>query len=306
MEKSLIIGAAGQIGTELVSQLRSRRGKNNIIAVDLRIDNLSSPCFELDAMNETALRDLVLKEGISEIYHLVAMLSVTGEKAPQKAWDLNMKTLFSVLDLAKEGLIKRIFWPSSIAVFGPSTPKIQTPQYCSMDPTTAYGISKLAGELWCQYYFKNYGVDVRSLRYPGLISWKTMPGGGTTDYAIDIFHSASRREEFISFLEPDTRLPMMYMDDAVRATIEIMEAESDAIRIRSSYNLAAVDFTPSELGIAIKKIKPEFEMSYSPDSRQAIAKSWPSSIDDTQAKLDWGWKSRYNFLSIVKLMTDKI
>ena len=203
MEKSLIIGAAGQIGTELVSQLRSRRGKNNIIAVDLRIDNLSSPCFELDAMNETALRDLVLKEGISEIYHLVAMLSVTGEKAPQKAWDLNMKTLFSVLDLAKEGLIKRIFWPSSIAVFGPSTPKIQTPQYCSMDPTTAYGISKLAGELWCQYYFKNYGVDVRSLRYPGLISWKTMPGGGTTDYAIDIFHSASRREEFISFLEPD-------------------------------------------------------------------------------------------------------
>tara|TARA_B100000767_G_scaffold262016_1_gene274263 strand:+ start:1526 stop:2446 length:921 start_codon:yes stop_codon:yes gene_type:complete len=306
MEKSLIIGAAGQIGTELVTELRSKRGISNVIATDLKADNLSSPFYELDATNESALRNLVMNEQITEIYHLAAMLSVTGEKSPKKAWELNMKTLLNVLDLAKEGKIQRVFWPSSIAVFGPSTPRVKTPQSSVMDPNTVYGISKLAGELWCKYYFENYGVDVRSIRYPGLISWKTMPGGGTTDYAIEIFHSARKGIDFCSFLGPNTRLPMMYMEDAVRATIEIMEAKNDSINVRTSYNLSGVDFTPLELFNEIKKLYPEFNIIFKPDSRQKIADSWPESIDDSEAKLDWGWKHEFDTESIVKRMVDNI
>lgn len=306
MKKSLVIGAAGQIGTELVSELRSKRGIDNVIAADLRVDNLSSPFYELDVTNEAALLDLVVSEGVTEVYHLVAILSATGEKAPKTAWELNMKTLLNVLDLAKEGIIQRVFWPSSIAVFGPSTPREKAPQYTVMDPNTVYGISKSAGELWCQYYFENYGVDVRSIRYPGLISWKTMPGGGTTDYAIEIFHSARKGIDFCSFLAPDTRLPMMYMDDAVRATIEIMEAKQESIKIRTSYNLSGVDFTPRELFNEIKKIFPEFKITFKPDSRQKIADSWPGSIDDSEAKSDWNWKHRFDTKSIVKLMSENI
>ena len=306
MEKSLIIGAAGQIGTELVTELRSKRGISNVIATDLKADNLSSPFYELDATNESALRNLVMNEQITEIYHLAAMLSVTGEKSPKKAWELNMKTLLNVLDLAKEGKIQRVFWPSSIAVFGPSTPRVKTPQSSVMDPNTVYGISKLAGELWCKYYFENYGVDVRSIRYPGLISWKTMPGGGTTDYAIEIFHSARKGIDFCSFLGQNTRLPMMYMEDAVRATIEIMEAKNDSINVRTSYNLSGVDFTPLELFNEIKKLYPEFNIIFKPDSRQKIADSWPESIDDSEAKLDWGWKHEFDTESIVKRMVDNI
>lgn len=306
MNKTLVIGAAGQIGTELVEELRARRGVGQVIASDIQIKNLSTPCYELDATDPDKMRKIVQKEGISEVYNLVAMLSARGEKEPQKAWDLNMKTLFIILDLAKEGKIKKIFWPSSIAVFGPSSNSVGAPQYGSMDPTTSYGISKLAGELWCQYYFQNYGVDIRSIRYPGLISWRTKPGGGTTDYAIEIFHSARRGKEFISFLGPETRLPMMYMEDAVKAAIQLMEADSEMIKIRTSYNLAAVDFTPAELFEEIRKFYPRLKISYNPDLRQSIADSWPDSINDSHARQDWGWNHQFDLKMMVKDMVNNV
>lgn len=306
MNKTLVIGAAGQIGTELVEGLRARRGVDQVIASDIQIKNLSTPCYELDATNPDKVRKIVQKEGISEVYNLVAMLSAKGEKEPQKAWDLNMKTLFIILDLAKEGKIKKIFWPSSIAVFGPSSNSVGAPQYGSMEPTTSYGISKLAGELWCQYYFQNYGVDIRSIRYPGLISWRTKPGGGTTDYAIEIFHSARRGKEFISFLGPETRLPMMYMEDAVKAAIQLMEADSEMIKIRTSYNLAAVDFTPAELFEEIRKFYPRLKISYNPDLRQSIADSWPDSINDSHARQDWGWNHQFDLKMMVKDMVNNV
>ena len=306
MNKILVIGAAGQIGTELVEKLRARRGVDQVIASDIHIKNLLTPCYELDATDPDKVRKIVQKEGISEVYNLVAMLSAKGEKEPQKAWDLNMKTLFIILDLAKEGKIKKIFWPSSIAVFGPSSDSAGAPQYGSMEPTTSYGISKLAGELWCQYYFQNYGVDIRSIRYPGLISWRTKPGGGTTDYAIEIFHSARRGKEFISFLGPETRLPMMYMEDAVKAAIQLMEADSKMIKIRTSYNLAAVDFTPAELFEEIREFYPELKISYNPDLRQNIADSWPDSINDSHARQDWGWNHQFDFKMMVKDMVNNV
>tara|TARA_Y100000385_G_scaffold124174_1_gene129055 strand:- start:1916 stop:2836 length:921 start_codon:yes stop_codon:yes gene_type:complete len=306
MNKILVIGAAGQIGTELVEKLRARRGVDQVIASDIHIKNLLTPCYELDATDPNKVRKIVQKEGISEVYNLVAMLSAKGEKEPQKAWDLNMKTLFIILDLAKEGKIKKIFWPSSIAVFGPSSDSAGAPQYGSMEPTTSYGISKLAGELWCQYYFQNYGVDIRSIRYPGLISWRTKPGGGTTDYAIEIFHSARRGKEFISFLGPETRLPMMYMEDAVKAAIQLMEADSKMIKIRTSYNLAAVDFTPAELFEEIREFYPELKISYNPDLRQNIADSWPDSINDSHARQDWGWNHQFDFKMMVKDMVNNV
>ena len=306
MNKTLVIGAAGQIGTELVEELRARRGVDQVIASDIQIKNLLTPCYELDATDPDKVRKIVQKEGISEVYNLVAMLSAKGEKEPQKAWDLNMKTLFIILDLAKEGKIKKIFWPSSIAVFGPSSNSVGAPQYGSMEPTTSYGISKLAGELWCQYYFQNYGVDIRSIRYPGLISWRTNPGGGTTDYAIEIFHSARRGKEFISFLGPETRLPMMYMEDAVKAAIQLMEADSEMIKIRTSYNLAAVDFTPAELFEEIRKFYPGLKISYDPDLRQNIADSWPDSINDSHARQDWGWNHQFDLKMMVKDMVNNV
>ena len=306
MNKILVIGAAGQIGTELVEELRARRGVDQVIASDIQVKNLLTPCYELDATDPDKVRKIVQKEGISEVYNLVAMLSAKGEKEPQKAWDLNMKTLFIILDLAKEGKIKKIFWPSSIAVFGPSSNSVGAPQYGSMEPTTSYGISKLAGELWCQYYFQNYGVDIRSIRYPGLISWRTKPGGGTTDYAIEIFHSARRGKEFISFLGPETRLPMMYMEDAVKAAIQLMEADSEMIKIRTSYNLAAVDFTPAELFEEIRKFYPRLKISYDPDLRQNIADSWPDSINDSHARQDWGWNHQFDLKMMVKDMVNNV
>jgi nucleoside-diphosphate-sugar epimerase len=306
MNKTLVIGAAGQIGTELVEELRARRGVDQIIASDIQIKNLLTPCYELDATDPDKVRKIVQKEGISEVYNLVAMLSAKGEKEPQKAWDLNMKTLFIILDLAREGKIKKIFWPSSIAVFGPSSNSVGAPQYGSMEPTTSYGISKLAGELWCQYYFQNYGVDIRSIRYPGLISWRTKPGGGTTDYAIEIFHSARRGKEFISFLGPETRLPMMYMEDAVKAAIQLMEADSEMIKIRTSYNLAAVDFTPAELFEEIRKFYPGLKISYNPDLRQNIADSWPDTINDSHARQDWGWNHQFDLKMMVKNMVNNV
>ena len=304
--KILIIGACGQIGSELCLNLREKHGADQVIASDIREGNqnlLDSGPFEiLDATNYDALEDLVLHYDVDEIYLMAAMLSGTAEKFPMKAWSLNMNTLFNVLKLAKDKKISKIFWPSSIAVFGPSTPKNDTPQQTIMEPSTVYGISKQTGERWCDYYHKRYGVDVRSIRYPGLISYKTPPGGGTTDYAIEIFHEALKEKKYTCFLSEDTALPMMYMDDAIKATIDIMEAPSEAIKIRSSYNLGGISFTPKEIAGAIKKQIPDFTINYEPDFRQAIADSWPSSINDANAKKDWNWSHKFELQDIVNKM----
>ncbi|MDX1363609.1 NAD-dependent epimerase/dehydratase family protein [Arenibacter latericius] len=294
----LIIGACGQIGTELTLALRERYGNDQVIASDIREGNQSlmeSGPFEiLDATDYKAVENVVMHYEIEEVYLMAAMLSATAEKFPMRAWDLNMNSLFHVLNLAKDKKINKVFWPSSIAVFGPTTPKEGTPQHTIMEPSTVYGISKQSGERWCSYYFKKYGVDVRSVRYPGLISWKTLPGGGTTDYAIDIFHNALASKKYKCFLNEGTKLPMMYMDDAIRATIAIMECDAEKITERSSYNLAGMSFTPAEITSSIRKQYPNFEIEYEPDFRQDIADSWPSSIDDSAAQRDWDWKSQFD------------
>jgi nucleoside-diphosphate-sugar epimerase len=299
MDKTiLILGACGQIGTELTLTLREKYRGSQIIASDIRegSESLSeSGPFELlDATNYAAVEDVVMHYEVDEIYLMAAMLSATAEKFPMRAWNLNMNSLFNVLNLAKEKKIEKVFWPSSIAVFGPSTPKENTPQHSIMEPSTVYGISKQAGERWCSYYHHKYGVDVRSVRYPGLISWKTLPGGGTTDYAVDIYHKALKDGNFSCFLKEDTRLPMMFMEDAIRATLQLMEARSGQLTVRSSYNLAAMSFTPAEIAASIKEHIPDFRITYEPDFRQAIAESWPESIDDSQARSDWGWSSEYD------------
>lgn len=310
MKKVLVIGASGQIGTELIVGLRSRFGNESIIASDLQDQPKEAlkngPYEKLDIMDDQALRAIVKKHEVTEIYLLAALLSATAEKNPDFAWKLNMEGLFHVLNLAKEGIIKKIFWPSSIAVFGPTTPSDQTPQFTIMEPTTVYGISKLAGERWCEYYAKQFNVDVRSIRYPGLISYTSLPGGGTTDYAVDIFYSANRNEAYNCFLSADTALPMMYMEDAINATISLMEAPSESVKIRSSYNLGGISFTPAEIFNEIKKHRPSFEITYSPDFRQKIADSWPSSIDDSRAKTDWGWNAAYDLEKMVKIMLDNV
>ena len=297
-ERILIIGSAGQIGTELVMELRSMYGNNNVIASDIRPSSSevmeSGPFEKLDIMDEQLLRDIVKKYKITQVYLLAALLSATAEKNIELGWRLNMRSHSHVLDLAKDGLIKKIFWPSSIAVFGPTTPMENTPQYTVMEPNTVYGITKQAGERWNEYYFNKFGIDVRSIRYPGLIGWKAAPGGGTTDYAVDIFHQAIQHEKYESFLSENTELPMMYMPDAIRATIELMEAPVEQVKIRSSYNLAGVSFTPKQIAKEVKKHIPDFEMTYNADFRQAIADSWPSSIDDSYAQKDWGWKLKYD------------
>jgi len=298
MEKILIIGAAGQLGSELTRSLADQFGGEQIIATDLR----DSARFEfdycrfevLDAMNKEALHDLVKEENVTQIYHLAAVLSATGEKNPKFAWHLNMESLLFVLELAKEMKLDKIYWPSSIAVFGPNTPKINTPQYCVKEPNTVYGISKQAGERWCEYYFQKYNVDVRSLRYPGLIGYKSLPGGGTTDYAVDIYHKALAGEKFSCFLRKDSYLPMMYMPDAIKSTLDLMNAPRESVKIRSSYNLSGMSFSPKEIFESIKKYVPGFEIEYQPDFRQAIADSWPDSIDDSCATKDWGWKPDYD------------
>lgn len=306
----MVIGASGQIGTELVVELRKQFGNENIIASDIKDDVKEAlqdgPYEKLDVMDNEALKSIVKKHGITEIYLLAALLSATAEKHPDFAWKLNMEGLFNVLNLAKDGVIKKIFWPSSIAVFGPNTPKVNTPQYTIMEPSTVYGISKLAGERWCEYYANQYGVDVRSIRYPGLISYTSLPGGGTTDYAVDIFYSAKKGEKYTCFLSEDTALPMMYMADAIRATIGLMEAPESSIKIRSSYNLGGISFTPKEIYEAIQKKVPEFTIEYAPDFRQKIADSWPGSIDDSEAQNDWGWKTEYDLEKLCEIMLENV
>lgn len=307
-EKILIIGAGGQIGIELAQELSLLYGSDNVIVADLKpISDLAENPFEkLDVLDKDALYSVVKKHGISQIYLLAALLSATGEQNPMFAWKLNMEGLFNVLDLAKEKHISKVYWPSSIAVFGPTTPKINTPQYTVMEPSTVYGISKQAGERWCEWYFHKFGVDVRSLRYPGLIGWKSAPGGGTTDYAVHIFHEALKNKKYECFLSADTALPMMHMEDAIRATIEIMHAPAEKIKIRGSYNLAGISFTPAQIAAEIKKHIPEFTISYIPDFRQAIADSWPQSILEDEAKKDWDWTAKYNLSSLVANMLENL
>ncbi len=303
-DKILIIGSSGQIGTELVLKLRKIYGNENVIASDIRKGNYevmeSGPFELLDVMNKNDIAEVVEKYEIKQVYLMAAMLSAIAERNPKKAWDLNMNSLFNILDLAKDKIIDKIFWPSSIAVFGPDTPKMNTPQNTVIKPTTVYGISKLAGENWCAYYHKKYGVDVRSVRYPGVISYKTTPGGGTTDYAVEIFYEAIRKKCYKSFLTEDTTLPMMYMDDAIDATIKLMQVDKNKKYI--SYNIAAMSFSPKELSKVIKKYVPDFEMNYKPDSRQEIADSWPQSIDDSKANKDWNWKAKVDIDELVRSM----
>lgn len=302
----LIIGACGQIGTELTAALRARFGSERVIACDIREGGeslMQSGPFEIaDAMDYKTIEDIVYRNKVDTVYLMAAMLSAIGERFPEKAWELNMNSLFNILNLAKEGKVQKVFWPSSIAVFGPSTPRQNTPQQTIMEPTTVYGISKQTGERWCEYYHKKYNVDVRSIRYPGLISYTTEPGGGTTDYAIDIYHRALKNGNYRCFLKADTTLPMMYMDDAIRATIMIMDAPKKNIKIRSSYNLAAISFNPEEIKASVQKEIPNFEISYEPDFRQEIADTWPQSINDEPAQNDWNWQHKYDLDRISEVM----
>jgi nucleoside-diphosphate-sugar epimerase len=303
-DKILIIGAGGQIGIELTEKLSELYGSSNVVASDLNTSSLfiNNPFEKLDVMDKEALFNIVKKHGIKQVYLLAALLSASGEKNPMFAWQLNMEGLFNVLDLAKEKHINKVYWPSSIAVFGPTTPPENTPQYTVMEPTTVYGISKQAGERWCDYYFHKYNVDVRSLRYPGLIGWKSAPGGGTTDYAVHIFHEALKTGTYECFLSEKTTLPMMYMPDAIKATVDIMHASVENIKIRSSYNLAGMSFNPKELALEIKHHIPTFNISYKPDFRQQIAESWPRSISDEKAKTDWNWSPDYDLKSMTNDM----
>ena len=295
----LVIGSNGQIGTELVTELRRIHNVNQVVACDIRrpdYDTKNAGPFEfVNVLDKENLKAIFIKYKPTQVYLLAALLSATGEQNPKLAWDLNMNGLLNVLDFAIDFGTKKIYWPSSIAVFGPNSPKENTPQFCTMDPNTVYGISKLAGERWCEYYFQKYGLDVRSIRYPGLISWKAMPGGGTTDYAIHIFHEALKKGSYSSFLSAETELPMMYMDDAIRGTIELMDAPEDKISIRSSYNFGGVSFNPEDLASEIKKYIPDFKLNYTAnDPRQKIADSWPKSIDDQVAKKDWNWQPKFD------------
>lgn len=307
MSKILVIGCLGQVGSELTEALRLKFGNENVVGSDVRTPEKSDGPFEiLDVLNKEALLDVIKEHNISQVYNLAALLSATAEKNMDFAWKLNMEGLFNTLNLAKEGVLKKIFWPSSIAVFGPTTPKINTPQDTIADPNTVYGISKLAGERWCEYYHLKFGVDVRSIRYPGLIGYKSLPGGGTTDYAVDIFHQAIKSKKYTCFLSESTTLPMMYMPDAIKATLQIMDAPQNSVKIRSSYNIAGISFNPKELAAEIKKQIPEFEISYNIDFRQSIADSWPQIIDDTKAREDWKWRHDFDLSQMVKNMLENL
>ncbi|MEZ5015944.1 MAG: NAD-dependent epimerase/dehydratase family protein [Flavipsychrobacter sp.] len=305
-EKVLIIGACGQIGVELTLALRKLYGDQNVIATDIREEHPllagTGPFSILDAMDAEAILGFIKKEGVTQIYLLAALLSATGEKMPKKAWDINMQSLLQVLDLAVQEKLTKVYWPSSIAIFGASTPKDNTAQKTIVEPQTVYGISKYAGELWCQYYNQRWGLDVRSVRYPGLISWKSQPGGGTTDYAVEIYHEALKKGSYTCFLSEDTYLPMMYMDDAIRGTIELMEAPEEQVKSRMAYNFGAVSFSPKEIAASIQKVIPDFTIGYEPDFRQQIANGWPKSIDDSAARADWGWKPEFDLDAITKDM----
>ena len=304
----LVIGACGQIGSELTLKLRQINGSEHVVASDIKEglpELMNSGPFEIiDATNKEKIASVIKKYKIEEVYLMAAMLSGTAEKYPEKAWGLNMNSLFHVLNLAKEGIIKKVFWPSSIAVFGATSPKQNTPQNTITEPSTVYGISKLAGERWCEYYKTNFNVDVRSIRYPGIISWKTIPGGGTTDYAIEIYHKAILEKKYDCFLSEDTRLPMMFMDDAIEATINLMDV--DKFENYNAYNISAMDFSPEEIAQEINNQIPDFEISYKPDFRQKIADSWPQSIDDSQARKDWGWQHRYNLKKMTQEMLSQL
>lgn len=308
--KTLIIGSSGQIGTDLALELRKQRGNENVICSDLKPSSnpeLADGPFEvIDVMDKHRIEEIIKKYNVKEVYLLAALLSATAEKNPKLGWELNMEGLFNLLNIAKGGLIEKLFWPSSIAVFGPTTPRYNTPQQTVMEPTTVYGISKQAGERWCEYYFNKFGVDVRSIRYPGLISYKSAPGGGTTDYAVEIFHEAKKHKTYTCFLSENSGLPMMYMPDAIKATIQLMEAPKEKIKTRSSYNLSGMSFTPKEIAEAIKQHIPEFTIDYKPDFRQAIADSWPASIDDSVAQKEWGWKADYNLNAMVEDMLKNV
>lgn len=305
--KFLIIGAFGQVGQELYESLCNDHGSDNVIASDIRKPESFSGIFEqLDVMDKTSLFEVIKRHGIKEVYNLAALLSATAEKQPELGWKLTIDGQFNVLNLAKEGHINKIFWPSSIAVFGPTTPKNNTPQQTIIEPNTVYGIGKLAGEMWNQYYHEKYGVDVRGVRYPGLIGWKSLPGGGTTDYAVDIFYSALNGESFDCFLSHETALPMMHMEDAIRATREIMNANPLKVKLRTCYNISAMSFNPQQLANEIQKHIPEFDITFSPDYRQAIAATWPASIDDHEAREHWGWKEQYDLPALVDNMIENL
>ncbi len=311
MEKILVIGAAGQIGSELVLALRKKFGNENVFATDIKQppkDVLEGGPFQImDVMDNNRLIHFVIRHKITQIYHLAAVLSGNAEKIPLQAWNINMQSLMNILELAKEVTeVKRVFWPSSIAIFGPSTPRHQTPQFTITEPNTVYGISKLAGERWIEYYHQKYGLDIRSIRYPGLISYKTEAGGGTTDYAVEIFYEAIRKGSYECFLSENTSLPMMFMDDAIQATIDLMSVDRDQLSVCSSYNVAGISFDPEELKTEILKHLPDFKMSYKPDFRQAIADSWPASIDDSIAKKDWGLNYKYDIENLTKTMLEGI
>ena len=306
-EKILIIGSQGQIGLELTNELRTIYGENNVIASDVKRPTEVNGLFEeLDVMNKQKFGDILKKHGVTQVYLLAALLSATAEQNPRLAWDLNMEGLFNVLNAAKEGIIKKVYWPSSIAVFGPSTPKKMTPQYTVMEPNTIYGISKQAGERYCEYYHQKHGVDVRSIRYPGLIGHKSAPGGGTTDYAVHIYHEALKQGTYECFLSADTELPMMYMHDALKATIGLMESAAEKVKIRSSYNVAGMSFNPQQVADEIAKHIPHFTISYNPDFRQKIADSWPQSINDEEARNHWGWKPDFNLAQMTTDMLENL
>ena len=301
----LILGGCGQVGTELATGLKTLYGNDHVVVSDIKTAaeaNVDGPYETIDVMDKDAIFSVIKKHKITQVYHLAALLSATAEKNPMFGWQLNMESLLHVLNIAKENHISKLYWPSSIAVFGPGTPKKDTPQDTVMDPNTVYGISKLAGERWCEYYYQKYNVDVRSIRYPGLISYKAEPGGGTTDYAIHIFYDALKKNSYECFLSEDTELPMLYMPDAIKATIALMEAPEDKVKIRSSYNLAGFSFTPAGLAKEIEKQLPGFSITYKPDFRQAIAESWPGSIDDSRARADWQWSPDYSLEEMVKDM----
>ena len=310
MAKILVIGAGGQLGTELTKALADQYGKDKVIATDFQesVKNKFDYCtFQtLNVMDKASLSSIVAQEGVTQIYHLAAILSALGEKNPVQAWDLNMGGLLNVLEVAREHQVEKVFWPSSIAVFGPNSDKDQTPQKAFKDPNTVYGISKLAGEHWCEYYFNKYGVDVRSLRYPGLIGYKSLPGGGTTDYAVDIYHKAVQGENFTCFLSEHTYLPMMYMDDAIHATLQLMDAPKENIKIRTSYNLAGMSFSPKEIHQSLQAHYPNFEIAYQTDFRQQIADSWPNSIDDSAAKQDWNWQPTFDLKAMTEVIVNNL
>ena len=310
MDKVLVIGACGQVGTELVENLQNIHGSSRVVASDIKTPTnevfLNSEFVHLNVLEKAQIKEAFQTHKPTIVYHLAALLSATAEENPKFGWELNMDGTFNIFDACIDHGVKRIFWPSSIAVFGPTTPRVNTPQSTILEPNTIYGITKLAGERYCEYYFNRYNLDVRSIRYPGLIGWKSLPGGGTTDYAVDIFHQALKNGQYDCFLNEQTTLPMMHMEDAVRATLEITDAPSNLIKVRSSYNIAGVSFNPEQLTQEIKKHIPQFKISYHPDHRQKIANSWPESIDDQIARVDWGWQEKYNLEKLVVNMLDNI